>query len=115
MPVQADTRVPVRVAKDSDIVAARQAGRTLAMTLGFTGSDLTIIATAISEVARNIVVYAGHGEVIVNAIEEGAKRGILRGRQRHDRHDEEVAPLMTAASRTAALVRRIGLLTGLSR
>ena len=35
-----------------DIVTARQKGRALAQKLGFDGSDLTLIATAISEVAR---------------------------------------------------------------
>jgi serine/threonine-protein kinase RsbT len=77
MSVSADLRAPVRIASDSDIVVARQVGRTLAMLLGFTGSDLTLIATAISEVARNIVVYAGHGEVLVDETTDGHRRGIV--------------------------------------
>ena len=66
----------VRVATDSDIVMARQAGRDLAATAGFTGTDLTIIATAISEVARNIVAYAPPGEIIMTACREPDRRGI---------------------------------------
>jgi serine/threonine-protein kinase RsbT len=45
--------------------------------LGFDGSDLTLIATAISEVARNIVTHARQGEISVHAIVEGTKRGVL--------------------------------------
>jgi serine/threonine-protein kinase RsbT len=67
----------VRIASDADIVVARQAGRKLAAGLGFSGSDLTVIATAISEVARNIVVYAGHGEILLDTVREGSRRGIL--------------------------------------
>ncbi len=51
-----ETHVAINSA--ADIVTARQKGRTLAMELGFDGSDLTLIATAISEVARNIVDHA---------------------------------------------------------
>lgn len=49
--------------QESDIVAARQLGRRLAEELGFRGADLTLIATAISELSRNIVKYAGRGEL----------------------------------------------------
>src|SRR6266540_1855730 len=78
MHASADTlRIVVHIARDADIVVARQAGRSLAVTLGFSGSDLTVIATAISEVARNIVVYAGRGEVIVDELHEGPRRGIV--------------------------------------
>ena len=51
----------IKITSELDIVAARQKGRTLALDLGFTGSDVTMIATAISEIARNIVVHAKHG------------------------------------------------------
>lgn len=66
--------VPIR--SDIDIVLARQEGRTLATQLGFRGSDLTLIATAISEVARNIILYAVSGEIQVNAIRQGGRFGI---------------------------------------
>jgi serine/threonine-protein kinase RsbT len=67
----------ITVDRDSDIVAARQKGRDLAAQLGFAGSDLTLIATAISEIARNIVVYAQRGEISLSVVEKGGKRGIL--------------------------------------
>jgi len=67
--------VPIKV--DSDIVAARQQGRTLASRMGFSSGDATLIATAISELSRNIVLYATHGEIIVAAVENGVRRGVV--------------------------------------
>jgi serine/threonine-protein kinase RsbT len=55
--------VVVAVDGPDDIVAARQAGHAMAVDLGFSLTDVTMIATAISEVARNITSYAGSGEV----------------------------------------------------
>ncbi len=55
----------VDVNNSDDIVAARQAGHELARQLGFSLTDVTMIATAISEIARNITSYAGRGEVRV--------------------------------------------------
>ena len=69
---------PVRVAieREADIVLARQAGRQLAAQLGFSSTDQTLIATAISEVARNIVVYANHGEILLSTADDGGRVGI---------------------------------------
>lgn len=50
---------------DQDIVMARQKGRAMAMELGFSAGDATLIAAAISELARNIVSYAGQGEILL--------------------------------------------------
>ena len=66
----------VRISDTAGIVTARQQGRTLALELGFEGSDLTVIATAISEVARNILDHAKSGEVIISRYHQGGKRGI---------------------------------------
>jgi serine/threonine-protein kinase RsbT len=66
----------VRIASEADIVTARQIGRRLAAEGGFSSADQTLIATAISEVARNIVVYARHGEVILSALESQGRRCI---------------------------------------
>jgi serine/threonine-protein kinase RsbT len=55
----------VDVNNSDDIVIARQAGHELARQLGFSLTDVTMIATAISEIARNITSYAGRGEVRV--------------------------------------------------
>jgi serine/threonine-protein kinase RsbT len=68
--------VCIAINRDSDIVDARQKGRELAARLGFSGSDLTLLATAISEIARNIVVYAQRGKVSVDLVERDGLRGI---------------------------------------
>src|SRR5882672_6191515 len=73
--MQNDSRVAISSA--TDIVTARQKGRSLAMELGFDGSDLTLIATAISEVARNIVDHAKRGEILLAAANHGSKHGIV--------------------------------------
>ena len=70
-----EIRVPVE--SDVDIVAARQKGRALATRLGFSSSDATIIATAISELARNIVLYASRGEIVLIALDRGTQRGLI--------------------------------------
>jgi len=72
--MQSETRVLINFA--GDIVAARQKGRSLAMELGFEGSDLTLISTAISEIARNIVTHAKRGEIVLMSVQQGHKRGI---------------------------------------
>nr|WP_179421563.1 anti-sigma regulatory factor [Pedococcus badiiscoriae] len=54
---------------DPDIVAARSAARELAVRAGFSGADLTMLATAVSEVARNIVRFASTGEVTVELLD----------------------------------------------
>jgi serine/threonine-protein kinase RsbT len=66
----------VAIASASDIVTARQVGRELAAQIGFTGSDLTVIATAISELARNIVAYAQQGTILLGRAQRGSRRGI---------------------------------------
>ena len=68
--------VCVPIVTDVDVVTARSSGRALAEEAGFSGSDLTMIATAISEVARNILVFAGQGEVRIEAVEEDGRAGI---------------------------------------
>lgn len=62
---------------DADIVTARQEGRVLASQLGFSGSDQVLIATAISEAARNILQYARSGEIVIDYVKNGEKEGIL--------------------------------------
>jgi len=76
MAVTRDSQVHVRIQNSADIVAARQQGRSLAAQVGFSHSNLTIIATAISEVARNIVEYAKEGEVIITLINDASKKGV---------------------------------------
>lgn len=73
----ASTEVVIQVERELDVVGARQKGRQLAAGLGFSSTDQTLLATAISEVARNIVSYAGRGTVLLRTIEEGSRRGLL--------------------------------------
>lgn len=67
--------MPIRC--DLDVMKARQQGKELAASLRFTNSELTIIATAISEIARNTVLYAKTGCLLLKVIRQGQKRGIL--------------------------------------
>jgi serine/threonine-protein kinase RsbT len=71
----ADTHVAIE--HESDIVTARQKGRELAAASGLSLTDQTLLATAISEVARNIVVYAQRGEVILTRLEDRGRRGVM--------------------------------------
>ncbi|VVB90170.1 Anti-sigma F factor [uncultured archaeon] len=66
----------IPVSSEIDIVTARQKGRELAARLGFSNTELTLIATAISEVTRNIVEYARRGELCLSIVQQGNKRGI---------------------------------------
>jgi serine/threonine-protein kinase RsbT len=68
--------VRVSIDGDADIVLARQKGRKLASQCGFPSTDLAVVATAISELARNIVRYAVRGEVVLRLVDDNGKRGI---------------------------------------
>jgi serine/threonine-protein kinase RsbT len=72
--VPTEFRIPIE--REGDIVAARQKGREMAAACGFSSTDQTLIATAISEVARNIVEYAKEGEIILSEITNGERRGV---------------------------------------
>ncbi|HET8827116.1 MAG TPA: anti-sigma regulatory factor [Terriglobales bacterium] len=61
---------------DQDIVVARQKGRALATELGFSSGDATLIATAISELARNIVSYARRGQITLRLVNGLNRQGI---------------------------------------
>jgi serine/threonine-protein kinase RsbT len=67
----------VEISSSIDIITARQQGRTMAMELGFSGSDVTLVAAAISEVTRNIVDYAQRGEILLEPIQRNGQPGIL--------------------------------------
>lgn len=64
------------VTTDADVVAARQRGRLIAAQVGFSVGDQTVIAAAISELARNILLYARHGEIVLEPIKSGDRVGI---------------------------------------
>ena len=71
-----ENEIQVPINSDQDIVAARQKGRSLAAALGFSSGDATLIATAISELARNIITYAKSGEIRLTVINGSARQGI---------------------------------------
>jgi serine/threonine-protein kinase RsbT len=68
--------IRVAINSDQDIVTARQKGRALAIELGFSTGDATLIATSISELARNIVSYARRGEIILKIVHASSRQGI---------------------------------------
>ncbi len=68
--------IRVEIRTDADVVTARQEARTMGAGLGFSSTDLTLLATAISEVARNITAYAGEGEVSLRALDVDGRRGV---------------------------------------
>jgi serine/threonine-protein kinase RsbT len=66
--------VPIK--SDRDIIIARQRGKELAASIGFSSTDLTLIATAISELSRNIVIYAKSGGITMKPLRQGGRKGI---------------------------------------
>jgi serine/threonine-protein kinase RsbT len=72
-----EDEVRVTVETDRDLVTARAEGRALAQRLGFQRPDPTLIATAISELARNLVMHAGQGEIIMGSLREERRHGLL--------------------------------------
>jgi serine/threonine-protein kinase RsbT len=72
--VAGEVRIPIQA--DADVVTARKQGRELAAQAGFSATELTIIATAISEIARNIVMFANRGEILVSLVGENSRQGV---------------------------------------
>jgi serine/threonine-protein kinase RsbT len=68
--------IRIAVSADPHIVTARQAARNVAAEVGFPNTELTVLATAVSEIARNIVRFAGVGEIIVEQVEDSHRRGV---------------------------------------
>jgi serine/threonine-protein kinase RsbT len=66
----------IAIESDADVVTARQRARALAVGLEMPSTDQTLLATAISEIARNITAYAQRGEVMLDVIHDGPRRGI---------------------------------------
>jgi serine/threonine-protein kinase RsbT len=69
-----ELRTPI--VSSSDLVEARHKGRAWAGQLGFSSSERTLIATAISELARNIIRYARQGEIIMQVVNDGPREGV---------------------------------------
>ena len=75
MTILNEVRIPITA--DVDIVTARQQGRAQAQRAGFDGTDLTVIATAISEIARNILDYATLGEITLRVVNDASRIGLV--------------------------------------
>ena len=69
--------VRMTLREDADVVMARARARELALREGFPENRAAAIATAVSEVAWNIVLHAGVGEILVGVADEGGRRGIV--------------------------------------
>jgi anti-sigma regulatory factor (Ser/Thr protein kinase) len=68
--------VCVEIETDADLVPARAEACALALALGFSRTDATLIATAVSEIARNIVVHVGRGQIAMRALDEDSRCGL---------------------------------------
>jgi serine/threonine-protein kinase RsbT len=76
MPPSTGDGVRILIGCDLDIIKARQEGRKVAADVGFASTELALIATAISELARNIVRYARNGEISIRPVTNSSHRGI---------------------------------------
>ena len=74
MDLEKSETMPVR--SSEDVVRVRQAVRTRAVALGFSLVDQTKIITAASEIARNTIDYGGGGELRLDCLRAGMRRGL---------------------------------------
>lgn len=74
--VSSSVRVRVPIGTEVDVVLASEHGRTLASRLGFSSTDITVIAAAICAVARNIVQYAQRGDLLLHLIRQPNRQGL---------------------------------------
>lgn len=71
-----DRATTVTIVSDADILIARHHGRALGSQLGFSSAEATLVATAVSELARNILLYAKEGEIILKPVESQGRQGV---------------------------------------
>lgn len=74
MNVEKTSTIPVHV--ESDVVKVRQSVRTLAVEIGLSLVDQTKVVTAASELGRNLLIYGGGGEVILDLVSDNIRRGV---------------------------------------
>ena len=96
----------VRIESLDDIVTARQQARQLASRVGFSKCNLTLIATAISEIGRNAVEYAQGAEVIISVIHETSRKGV---KIVVSDHGPGIADLSTVMRDGYSTVNRLGI------
>jgi serine/threonine-protein kinase RsbT len=82
VPPDVEERIPIE--SDADVVTARQRAREIAAGLDLSSTDQTLLATAISEVARNITTYATRGEVLLSVVHDNGGRDGIRVVARDD-------------------------------
>jgi serine/threonine-protein kinase RsbT len=92
-----EVRVPIR--RSADIMMSRKTAAQFAVRLGFSNTDATLIAAITSELARFIIHGGQPGQIVLNVLEDGAKRGL----QVMARHQQDAAPEAAAASRRRQL------------
>jgi serine/threonine-protein kinase RsbT len=66
----------IAVSQEVDILSARTLGKRIAAEVGFGGTDLILIATSISEIARNLLEYGKGGEMVFRRLKERGRSGI---------------------------------------
>ncbi len=71
-----DMPVCIKIHMEQDIVTARHIGRNIAKELQFGNMVQSRIATAISELARNIFLYAGEGMICIDTVEQDGVLGL---------------------------------------
>jgi anti-sigma regulatory factor (Ser/Thr protein kinase) len=69
-------QVSLRIESDADLVVARAQARALADALGFSRTDATLLATAVSEITRNIIIHAGEGEIEMTPLYSDTRYGL---------------------------------------
>jgi len=74
--VISSVRVRIPIASDADVVVAGEHGRRLASRLDFSPTDVTVIATAILAVARNVLTYARRGDLMLHLIQKRGRLGL---------------------------------------
>jgi len=72
-----DARRRVHLRDASDLVVARTAVREIGVTAGLSPRAIEALATAVTEIARNVVIHAGNGDVRVELGSFGARRGVV--------------------------------------
>ena len=77
MAVDTEVEIQVPLRSESDLLTVRQQGLAMTQLAGFTGTDSTLIATVVSDVARKIIEYAHGGEILIGIVRHNGARGIL--------------------------------------
>lgn len=77
VPFLDDVDSDVNIRTDGDIVTARRRGRVLAEQSGFSSTEQVLITTAISELARNILLYARGGMIVLRRVDNHERSGIM--------------------------------------